>query len=445
MSALLAFSLLLICFQGSSSLIDAERALEQGNLVKAEQLAKEILQERPQDPPVLHLIGSLRMRQGRAQEAEALLLRSVEIDSTFLNGYRSLGELFSSQQRWNEAQAILERGLTNLPSNLALFYDLAKVEAQLGNLDASVQYLKAIPEDQAPPDYWETVGRVLVTGGDYAGAEEAYLKVLAKKPGSIQILRTLTGIALKQLKNEQGWQYISEARRLAPHSPGVLFEFGQVSLLHNLIAEASGAARLLLMMEPDKPEYVFFMGNCLLNDDHSVQAAEVFSQYLELKPDDANGYLMLGIARHAMGRYQEALETFRRVQEINPALTDTQYWLGMTQLSLGNDSESEKTLRQVVEQDANHWEAHLALGKLYIRQKKVAEARISLEKAAELKPTDSDIYFQLSRTFRISGDMEAAREAIERYRKLKAEEQRRRIEANEMPFTLGKAKTQPPS
>jgi hypothetical protein len=41
--------------------------------------------------------------------------------------------------------------------------------------------------------------------------------------------------------------------------------------------------------------------------------------------------------------------------------------------------------------------------------------------------------------------MEAAREAIERYRKLKAEEQRRRIEANEMPFTLGKAKTQPPS
>lgn len=401
MSGFLTVASLLWLALAAQDLADVRQALERGDLQQAESSLKGWIEQHPQEPEGHRLMGQLRLQQGRLGDAEVAFRRALQAD----------------------------------PADIQVLYQLGILAAEGRRFTDALGYLKQIPESKAPSGYWETVGRLLASQGDFQRAEEAYRRHLQQHPNSIRTLRSLSGLALKQANLEQAWRYIARARSQAPHSPRVLHDFAQVSLAHGLSAEAAAAARLLMLMEPSNPDYGFLLGRTLLND-HTSEALQLFQSFAAQRPESLEGQMMLGVSHYLLGQFVVARKCFESALGLEPGLSEGLYYLGMVAYKEARDEEAERCLLETLQKVPDHGRARLGLGKVYLRLGKDEEAMQELKQAASLLERDSEVHFQLSRLYRQQGSLELARRELEIYRQLKQEEQQGNQRAAELPFTL---------
>lgn len=432
----IAVVLTLLAPDFSSQLAQIMGALEKGDLASADQAARQLASDFPRRPATHHIIGIVRLRQGRLGDAETAFKKALQLDPTQREARLELSRLYQADGRLQDAQNTVEEGLEILGPDPSLLYQLGVVLAAKRDFKEAIRTLKKVPEEEAPPGYWETVGRILATTGDFSAAEDAYRKLLQRRPGSVPVLRALAGLALKRGDKQAGWDYIAAARGEAPNSPEVLYDFAQVSLANYLLSEAISAARLLLLLEPDNLDALFILGRSLLSGNLGEAAQSVFAEYLKRRPEDPNGHMMMGIALYESGDFQQARARFESAQQLEAGLVEADYYLGMVAYSLSEDAEAEALLLGVLGRNPNHGRARLGLGKLYLRQRKTEQAVAELKTAAQLLEGEPDVQFQLSRAYAQLGQTDLARQAVAAYRALKTKEDQAKEAAAAMPFTL---------
>lgn len=192
-------------------------ALQNGELPKAEAMLSRLEREHPHDPNVLHLLGLVRRRQGRNEDAVTLFeralaardaqphihsnlatalaalgqtdraeqsyRRALEIDPNFADARYNLGLLQLDQARWTEAKASLEYVARLQPSNARAHDAVAIALRELGETEASLEAAKraAALAPQAP-NIHHNLGQACMATGRYADAEQAYTRALALNP-----------------------------------------------------------------------------------------------------------------------------------------------------------------------------------------------------------------------------------------------------------------------
>ena len=133
------------------------KALDEHRAPEAERLARDALERDSQHPDALHLLGvsllaQRRVREaiapleqaarqrssariethlgkallesGRASEALTRLQRAIQCQPPFVPAFQELGILLSSMRRFDEAEAVLKRGLEAEPTSVELLLDL---------------------------------------------------------------------------------------------------------------------------------------------------------------------------------------------------------------------------------------------------------------------------------------------------------------------------------
>ncbi len=421
----------------SRQMAQVNEALGRGDLASADLAATQLAADFPSRPAVHYVIGIIRLRQDRRGDAEAAFKQALALDPGHREACLELSRLYRLEGRFEEARKTLETGLEKLGPEPSLLLQLGLALAERGDFKEAVRTLRRVPESRATADYWEVVGRVLASAGDFAGAESAYLKLLQQRPGSIPVLRALSGLALKRGDQQKSWDFIAAARREAPNSPDVLYDFAQVSLARYLLSEAINATRLLLLMEPDNLDALFLLGRTLLSGNQAEAAKAVFADYLRQRPDDPNGHMMMGMTLFRSGDFDQARPQFETARRLDPKLLEADYYLGMVAYSLADDATAEGLLTSVVARDPEHGQAHLGLGKLYLRQKKLEQAVSQLQTAARLLNDEPDVHFQLSRVYGQMGQTALAQQEVAAYRAFKAKVDQAKENAADMPFTLG--------
>lgn len=399
-------------------------ALERNDIDQAEKAIDVLIKKSPERAEVHHLLGALRLAQGRTAEAETSLKKATELDPKLTVAYLALSDLYRSHQRGADALALLEKLPAPVSNDPRVLFRLGTLYAESGSYPAALSRLKAIPEKDAPPGYWEVLGRTHVSSGQFQEAERVYLRILKEEPTSVQTLRILSGIALKRGDTAAAWEYAAQARMQAPDSPEVLFEYAQVSLVHDLVAEAIGVVRTLLLTEPDNPQYLYTLGQALLRNVTYEQAPEYFARYVTLRPDDPRGHMMLGFALYGVQDYAKAKVHLEKAIQLDPNLAEAYYHLGMIAHKELRDDDAAELFRRVLGY-GDRPQAHFGLGRVYARQRKFKEAAAEMEEAAKQLPDDPDLHFQLSRVYLQLGDRERSARELELYRRLKAESEER--------------------
>ncbi|MFQ5740064.1 MAG: tetratricopeptide repeat protein [Acidobacteriota bacterium] len=373
--------------------------------------------------------------QAQGGETEAQLKRTLEAHPDQVEAYRRLSRFYRDRSRIGDAKAVLRQGLKRLPQNPELLLQSGILSAQTKDFKAALESFGSIPAETAPRGYWEAVGRTSVSMGDFDKAEQAFQKHLERHPGSIRTLRTLTGIALKQGKTDQAWQYISEARKEAPASPQVLFDFAQVSLADQRVADATLVLRILLMMAPDTPEYLYQLGTALVRGEDFPLAIEQFTRYTELKPEDPRGHLMLGYAFYVTNQYAQASPQLEQALRLDSGLQEAEYYLALIAYKSGRDEEAIRSFQTLLAKSPQYGLAHLNLGKVHLQRGNFTQARIELEKATRMMPDNWDAHFQLSRLFAQTGEPQRAKQELELYSRLKEEQEARREKGRRVTFS----------
>lgn len=161
----------------------ALRHQQADRLPQAEALYRQVLQQQPNHPDALHLLGMLLHQAGNSEMAVALINRAILADPGNPVIYYNLGTIYQAQQRPEEAAGCYQKACALKPDFAEAYNNLGNALKYLGKLDdAAACYQRAIA---LKPDFVEAINNLGNTYHDIGKLERAmdcYQKVPALKP-----------------------------------------------------------------------------------------------------------------------------------------------------------------------------------------------------------------------------------------------------------------------
>ena len=195
------------------------KALDEQRAPDAERLARDALGRDSRHPNALHLLGVALLMQGRAREAVAPLEqaareqtnsriethlgkallesgrasealtrfeRAIQCQPPFVAAFQELGILLCSLRRFDEAEAVLKRGLEAEPTSVELSLDLGRfyiIRADAKN--AKIAFARALVNAPRNPRALHGSGVALLYEGNIERAVDRFRQVLAIEPGHL--------------------------------------------------------------------------------------------------------------------------------------------------------------------------------------------------------------------------------------------------------------------
>jgi tetratricopeptide (TPR) repeat protein len=188
-------------------------------------------------------------------------------------------------ERWSEAVAILNRGLSANPDNHWILCSLAFSHLNMGDRNRALEYAdRAV--GLAPEDEWGH--------------------------------RLRSVILLQQKKNGESLLAAREAVRTEPEWPTALYVLVQALIANKQLDEAITVAEKLRKIAPELEIAHEALGNVALEQERWKAAEEHFDAALRINPNSYEAMNNLGVALLNQGREGEAAERFHQAAAINP-------------------------------------------------------------------------------------------------------------------------------
>ena len=164
-------------------LMAAAGTLCDGDLQAAEHTLREHLRQAPTDVAALRMLAEIGTRLGRNENAEALLIRCLELAPSFTPARYNLAIVLSRQSRAEEAIPHLEKLLSEEPRNPAFRNLLAVSLALVGEFERAIEIFASLLGQHAEqPKIWLSYGHALKTAGRRVDAVAAYRRAAALAP-----------------------------------------------------------------------------------------------------------------------------------------------------------------------------------------------------------------------------------------------------------------------
>ncbi|XP_034434594.1 protein O-mannosyl-transferase TMTC1 isoform X5 [Hippoglossus hippoglossus] len=323
---------------------------------EAEHFYRKALDTNPQHNRALFNLGNLLKSQGKAKEAEVLLMDSINFGAHFADAYSSLASLYAEQKRFPEANEVYLKGIENCPDNSDLHnnYGVFLVDTGEGAL-AEAHYLQAVRLKPAHYVAMVNLGRLLRSSNENEAAESWYKRAL-QITRKVDILTPLGALYYNTGRFEEALQVYREAAALQPDNTDIWLALAQVLAMvsHTIEAEkmtldiisregsciecyrllsaiyskrgnfteALDALDRALQQNPSdltvRAELYFSKGNQLREMNQLDRAFESYKLAVELKPDRSQAWMNMGGIQHIKGDYAAARMYYQRALLLNP-------------------------------------------------------------------------------------------------------------------------------
>lgn len=318
-----------------SNLAAARKAYEDGDLTGAARYLEEILSQAPNHEQSALLLGMIRFRQGRTEEAEKLLAPLVKADNSSaaskllaatkiqlhqpgearkildnLDGQQTdpgilalvgVAALASGDEKGGKAY--IEKSLELKPDNVSLRLRYARFLLQIGDTAAAINQANQVVKQQ--PDSNEA--RVLIiqadlAANDVASATETANAWVKEQPDNTAARLTRGQIALQQNDPDEARRYFREAAKQAPDNPAPLIALGNLARSQKDQADAVTQFEKAVKLAPDNRDALRGLASVMERKD----AVSFLRQVLKDKPDAAGPKLVILEAALVDGRNDEA-------------------------------------------------------------------------------------------------------------------------------------------
>jgi predicted Zn-dependent protease len=384
----------------SGRLERAAALIGDNRLPEAEQQLNSILKTTPGDALALNLLGTVRAKQGRLDEAEALFVRAVRADRAFVGAHMNLAYLYVLKGVPEKTASELKEVLRLDPGNADASYKLARLLLSQGRLDECVRLVEdERAANRLTPALAVVLGDAYLKKGDAGRAEESYQLVLGTQSGNADALLGMALVSQAKGDANAAALYLSRVKETLADSPELLYGFAVVAVKSGLFDDARAALERAARLRPEEPAYLVALGAVWLKKLDLFEAERVFRQALQLRPDDARAQMYLGYTLLKQKRYPEAREWLEKSTGKDGAAPETFYYLGLVAQEQNEDARAVEFFETAVRLQPTFAAAHVALGSVYLKLKNYARARVALEAGVKLNPDDSKAHYNLARLY----------------------------------------------
>ena len=245
-----------------------------GKLAEAEPLYLKALAQDPNFYPALHLMGLIRLHQGRAAEALPYIERALKLQAATPEMLADYAIALEGVGRHAEALEALDRVVKAAPTNSRAWNNRGGVFSKLGrNDEALADFDRAVTLDKANADAWNNRGLVLTALNRAAAALESYDRALALRPTYVEA-RNNRGLALKALGHQAG--ALAEFDRVLKEKPGHAGAFVNRAGVLRAMDDVEGALdsyNRALALQPDMADALASRANLLWTRKSDVTGA----------------------------------------------------------------------------------------------------------------------------------------------------------------------------
>ena len=366
---------------------------------EAERQLASVLRATPNEPAALSLMGTIRAKQGRLQDAELLFLRAVKSDPKFVGARMNLAYLYLLKRAPDKTIVQLNEVLRLEPSNLDATQKLAELLLSQRRFDECLNLIDKLRLSQTiPATLLVMSGDAHLGKGDLKKAEDDYLLALE---GKLENAGALFGLAqIAQLKGEtrETFLYLTRVASLSSdsQSPDFLYRFGLAALKAGMANEAKTAFERADKLTPDQHSYVLALGIAWLRKGDLFEAEKVFRRLITLFPESPQGQLHLGYVLLNQKKYDEARQWLEKCARSQNPVPEVFYYLGLVAQEQNDDAAAIELLEKAVQKLPTYSHARIALGSSYIKLRNYTRAQQELETAVKLDPEEPKAHYNLA-------------------------------------------------
>ena len=343
--------------------------LDLGDLERAEQDLKVVLDSRPNDPQANYLYALVMARGNRTEEADAAMRRAALALS-------SLGREYIA----NDPASLLLSGIINFNRGA---YGTAYDDLQ--------RYVNLDPGHAGAR---KLLGSLMLRQGDWRSAIEVLEPASRIAPNDPEILALLASGLMKAKKFSAATELLQRASTLSPDATEIHTQLALSRLAIGKRDEAIDILRTVATRPEGGAKAGFLIGFIYLNQRQFPQALAAAEELIAREPDNPTGQNLAGSALYGMGDLAGARKRFEQALVIDPTNESARYNLAKVALSEERPAEAEKLYLAILNDDPRQTRAMTELSRIMQQQGRTDEAIQWLEK---LRATDSNAVLEHTR------------------------------------------------
>lgn len=195
----------------------------------------------------------------------------------------------------------------------------------------------------------------------FAEAEELLQQMISHDPQRAEAWHIFGILHAQQGRTQKAIECLHKALCIAPDSPALHTDLGNVLKLANKTADALAAYDKALALDPDNVAAHGNRANVLKELNRFSEAQAGYETALRLNPDFVDAHSNLGLLLIELGQFDESVAHCRNAIQVNPESFDAHNHLGLAQLHLGLHDRAIECFRKALTLKPGHPEATFSL------------------------------------------------------------------------------------
>jgi predicted Zn-dependent protease len=363
--------------------------IRENKTLEAERQLTTLLRSEPNDPVALNLLGTIRAKQNRLNEAETLFVRSTVNDPRY------------TPARKNQADQQFQNPEPAKPV---------------------VQQKEVLLIEPTNTDVMVMLGDAYLSTNALLEAEEQYLNALDGRLDNAGALLGLAQISRAKGEIREVTIYLTRVGTLTADSksPELLYKFALLAIQVGMSDAAKAALENALKLRPDEPAYMLPYGIAWLRKGDLFEAEKVFRRLIQLQPNSAPAQVHLGYVLLNQKKYDEARLWLEKSARSAAPMPEVFYYLGLVAQEQHDDAKAIALFEKAVQKLPNYAHARIALGSSLIKLRNYPRAKEELETAVKLDPEEPTAHYNLALLYARLKDPARAQKEMRIVEKLKA-------------------------
>ena len=297
---------------------------------------KQILNQHPNTTSAAtaaYLLGKYQQAEGKSEEAMdsyKYFLDTFPSSPYRVSAFNSLTELYITNQRYADAEKLIQERMRRYPDDLALLEQLAEIYQHQNAYSKALElYRKAIERDPNNTTLRRKLGTLYAEIGNTAQAVAEWEKVTADEANQVDQQKQLGAIYLSHKMYPEAIDAYRQAIRLSPKDS---YLYTQLAAAYKIQGQIEQAAEVYIDalqqvgLTRNQRETIWNAMLEMYESDHYKPIHDKLVAQLEkrqaLNPQNANTVMTLGELYFHAGDVSQALETFTRLHRNYPTHTD---------------------------------------------------------------------------------------------------------------------------
>lgn len=385
----------------------------QGRNSAATQAYETILAIDPENASALFNLAAQSMAQRDPRRAITMLQQLVDLGKAGPREWLTLGTLYISQQKYEEAEAAFEYFIKDAPGDEQGYLAIASVyAAQNDTLRLINWYEKALAKNSEFNRVRDNLKDIHLSRGNRKRAIGLIAQRAAADSSDLEARVELHRLYLQTgdtlAANAQIDQVIATLRARWQRDSADVRLMLQLSDLYRLREDSlqarAMADRAVSMLngkvndDSASIENIELLGRLYLGRGDTTGAISAYEQWVKRAPADFRGYLLLGRLAYENRRWERAINYFEQALKIEASLPEAWMMRGHSNLLLNRTAEAQESFEQAYQLDPNNPLTNFFLGFCLSQLQHHEEALPYLQRAVQRNPGEAGWWGTLAAT-----------------------------------------------